>query len=164
MERERFAEQAEAPAKLQTAKDPVFRLMEEADAASASALEKKSSAEAWSEKSYRDAVRDANALYVVAQSGERIVGCCGLWISFEEADVCNVVVDSDFRRKGIAERMLCFLMEKGKEAGVSNFTLEVRTGNEGAIRLYEKLGFVTEGVRKGFYDNPKEDALIMWKR
>lgn len=164
MEMERFAERTEALVKVQDVKMPVFRLMEEADAASAAALEKESSAEAWSEKSYRDAVNDTNALYVVAQSGERIVGCCGLWISFEDADVCNVVVDSGFRRKGIAERMLCFLMEKGKEAGVSNFTLEVRKGNEGAIRLYEKLGFVTEGIRKGFYDNPKEDALIMWKR
>ena len=56
------------------------------------------------------------------------------------------------------------LLEEGKARGIRAFTLEVRVENAGAIQLYEELGFRSEGVRKGFYDLPKEDALIMWKR
>ena len=60
--------------------------------------------------------------------------------------------------------MLLKLMEEGYRMGVEAFTLEVRKSNEAAIHLYEKLGFVTEGIRKNFYEEPTEDALIMWKR
>ena len=60
--------------------------------------------------------------------------------------------------------MLTELMRLAKQRGVKDFTLEVRSGNEAAIRLYEKLGFQMEGIRKGFYSNPREDALILWKR
>ena len=144
--------------------DIVFRLMEETDAAAAAQLEARVSSEAWSEKSYRDAVNNSDTVYVAVLHEQTLIGCCGLWISLEDADVCNVVVEREYRRQGIAEKMLIFLMEKGREAGVENFTLEVRSGNIPAIRLYEKLGFVVEGIRKGFYSDPKEDALIMWKR
>ena len=60
--------------------------------------------------------------------------------------------------------MLEYLLEKGRNAGVEAFILEVRKSNENAIHLYEKLGFVTEGIRKNFYEKPVEDGLIMWKR
>ena len=60
--------------------------------------------------------------------------------------------------------MLKVLMEEGCKRGINAFTLEVRAGNAPAIHLYEKLGFVQEGIRPGFYERPKEDAIIMWKR
>ena len=93
-----------------------------------------------------------------------MAGCCGLWQSFEDADICNVAVDQTLRRQGIGEQLLLFLMENGKKRGVKNFTLEVRRSNEAAIGLYHKLGFLDEGVRPNFYDSPKEDALILWKK
>lgn len=68
------------------------------------------------------------------------------------------------RGKGIGKQMLLKLMEEGTGMGVEAFTLEVRKSNGSAIHLYESLGFVTEGVRKNFYEDPVEDALIMWKR
>lgn len=142
----------------------IFRRMEEADTARAAQMEAEASREAWSQKSYRDALANENAYYLVAQQGGSVIACCGFWQSFEEADICNVVVEESFRRRGIARRMLLALMQEGKARGIEHFTLEVRSGNVPAIRLYEKLGFITEGVRKGFYENPKEDALIMWKR
>ncbi|MGN1170141.1 MAG: GNAT family N-acetyltransferase, partial [Lachnospiraceae bacterium] len=76
----------------------------------------------------------------------------------------NVAVHPDCRNRGIAGVMLAELLHRGSLMGIEAFTLEVRAGNGSAIRLYEKAGFVTEGIRKGFYDEPKEDALIMWKR
>ena len=60
--------------------------------------------------------------------------------------------------------MLNILMREAREDGVQAFTLEVRAGNKIAINLYESLGFRTEGVRRGYYDHPKEDGLIMWQR
>ena len=60
--------------------------------------------------------------------------------------------------------MLLQLLDEGRKMGAKEFTLEVRVSNAGAIHVYESLGFVTEGVRKNFYEEPTEDALIMWKR
>lgn len=141
-----------------------FRVMEMQDAPAAAHIEAASSREPWSQRSYEDALSNENACYIVAELQGRIVGCCGLWQSFEDADICNVAVEESCRRKGIALQMLRFLMALGEKRGAAHFTLEVRSGNTAAIRLYEKLGFRTEGVRKGFYQNPKEDALIMWRR
>lgn len=141
-----------------------FRRMEVRDTPAAAQIEAASSREPWSRKAYEDALSNENACYVVAELEGRVVGCCGLWQSFEEADICNVVVEKSCRKRGIALQMLEFLMELGRQRGAVHFTLEVRSGNAAAVSLYEKLGFLTEGVRKGFYQNPKEDALIMWKR
>ena len=94
----------------------------------------------------------------------KIVGMCGVKKIFEEGEISNVAVHPDFRGKGISRKMLNILMREAREDGVQAFTLEVRAGNGIAINLYESLGFRTEGVRRGYYDHPKEDGLIMWKR
>ena len=141
-----------------------FRRMQPPDAAAVAALEEACSREAWSVKAYLNALANENACYLVAELDGCIVGCCGLWQSFSDADICNVAVHPAHRRRHVAKRMLTALMEEGKKRGVAFFTLEVRKGNDAAVRLYEKLGFVTEGVRRRFYQNPPEDALIMWKR
>lgn len=138
--------------------------MTAADCEAAAALEASCSAEAWSAKAFADAAADPNALYIAAWLDNQMVGCCGLWQSFEEADICNVAVDESCRRRGIAQKMLEQLMLSGRERGILHFTLEVRSKNAPAIRLYEKLGFTAEGVRRRFYENPADDALIMWKR
>jgi len=101
---------------------------------------------------------------MVAVYNETVLGVCGYLESFGEADICNVSVDKSYQNKGIATKMLECLMKEGADKGVVAYTLEVRAGNKSAIHLYEKLGFVSEGIRPGFYERPKEDALIMWKR
>ncbi len=76
-----------------------------------------------------------------------------------------MAVCPESRRNGIARMLLKKVLEDGKDRiGLQDFTLEVRAGNEAAIRLYESEGFRNEGVRPGFYRNPEEDAWIMWKR
>ena len=118
----------------------------------------------WSENAFLEEVRRKDRLFVVAYAEDKPAGYCGLIPSFDEGDITNVAVSPDMRRMGIAEKMLSALMEWGGEMGVSDFTLEVRKSNVGAIALYEKLGFVSEGIRKNFYEKPSEDAVIMWKR
>lgn len=141
-----------------------FRRLGKKDAQPAAELESSCLLEAWSLSAWQAGLADPNAFYAGAFLGEKLVGCCGFWQSFEDADVCNVAVAPFVRRQKIGERLLLFLMEEGRKRGAENFTLEVRSSNTAALSLYVKLGFVQEGVRKGFYESPREDALILWKR
>jgi len=120
----------------------------------------------WHKESFIEMIENKDALYLVADDEERgVVACCGVRSIVGEGDISNVVVHPDFRKKGIAYDMLTQLISRGeKDFGIKEFTLEVRLSNMGAIHLYEKLGFVSEGIRKNFYEEPVEDALIMWKR
>ncbi len=119
---------------------------------------------AWTEKDFAETTAIEYAYYLIAEEEGKIVGACGYRDMCGEACITNVCVIPEERRKGIAERMLHSLISHGKEAGVNAFTLEVRSKNAAAIELYNKLGFVSEGVRPGFYEEPKDDAVIMWLR
>ena len=120
----------------------------------------------WHKESFIEMIENKDALYLVADDEcAGVIGCCGVRSIVGEGDITNVVVHPDFRKKGVAYEMLSQLLLRGeKDFGIKEFTLEVRYSNMGAIHLYEKLGFVSEGVRKNFYEEPLEDALIMWKR
>lgn len=128
------------------------------------AMEKKIFTEPWSLTSFRTMLGNPYSLYLTARADGKLAGYCGLFQSFEDACIQNVAVGEEYRDRGIATAMLGRLMELGKERGILNYTLEVRISNAPAIRVYEKLGFITEGRRKNFYSLPTEDAFIMWKR
>lgn len=95
---------------------------------------------------------------------ERLIGYGILCEVAGEGTIMNLAVDASKRRCGAGGLLLKRLMEEGRKKGSEDFTLEVRASNLPAIRLYEGAGFVTEGVRKGYYEKPREDALIMWRR
>ena len=128
------------------------------------ALEEEVFSMPWHRESFQEMIEDKNACYLVALHQEEVVGACGLRNIVGDGEITNVVTAKSMRGKGIGRQMLLELMEEGTKMGVEAFTLEVRKGNTAAIHLYESLGFVTEGVRKNFYEKPVEDALIMWKR
>ena len=115
----------------------------------------------WTREGFEGALATPGNLYITACLEERTVGYCGLYRSFEEGEIVNVAVHPDFRRRGIGEEMMRFLIRKGKEQGITRFILEVREGNESAIALYRKLGFSCLGLRKDFYEKPRENAWIM---
>lgn len=122
----------------------------------------------WHKESFIEMIENKDALYLVAewkQMPGKVIASCGLLSIVGEGDITNVVVHPDARRSGVAYYMLTELLSRGeKEFGIKEFTLEVRQSNINAIRLYEKLGFLQEGVRKNFYEAPIEDGIIMWKR
>lgn len=126
--------------------------------------------DAWTEDDFRESLCCDYAVYVVARDMQEgnddrpAIACAGVRNMCGDGDITNVMVEEKYRRQGIAEGLLSYLFEEGRSIGVRNFTLEVRRSNTGAIRLYEKMGFVPEGIRPGFYDAPKEDAVIFWKR
>ena len=118
----------------------------------------------WSVNAFAALADDKNSIFIVAEEDGQIIGGCGLTHILDEGDIHNVMVASAYRSRGIAAMMLERLLSEGQKQGINAFTLEVRVSNETAIRVYEKLGFVSEGVRPKFYEKPVEDALIMWKR
>lgn len=119
---------------------------------------------AWSRESLQAALQNENALYLAAVEDGVLLGFCGIWQSFEDGEIMNVAVRPTARRRGCGRALLQELFIRAGVRGISNFTLEVREGNLPAVRLYESLGFETAGVRKDFYEGPRENALILWKR
>lgn len=140
----------------------VIRRMTIEDISQVAAIEKESFSMPWSEKSFADALADDNNIYVVALFEDNIVGYCGMWGCAGEGQIYNVCVSKAMRGKGIGKDLFKSFLEEGKNVGLTAFTLEVRVSNKNAISLYEKYGFENAGIRKNFYDNPKEDAMIMW--
>ena len=119
--------------------------------------------EAWSEKSVTSELTNVLSLWLVAMEENAVAGYVGSQTVMDETDMMNVAVHPDYRRKGIAEALVISLVEALKEKGSHCLTLEVRASNAPAIALYEKLGFQQIGLRKNYYHNPKEDALILRK-
>ena len=127
-------------------------------------LEEEAFSMPWHRESFLEMIQNKDACYLVGILDGVVVASCGLRNIVGDGEITNVVTNAGMRGKGIGRKMLLKLMEEGVNMGVEAFTLEVRKSNVGAIHLYESLGFVTEGIRKNFYEEPVEDALIMWKR
>lgn len=118
----------------------------------------------WSRNSFMEELTTNHmAMYFVAISADRVVGYGGLWKVFDEGHITNIAVHPEFRRCGVGSRIMDKLLEMCDDSGIRSLTLEVRKSNLAAQRLYEKYGFKAEGVRKGYYSDTGEDALIMWK-
>ena len=144
----------------------IVRRMREEDILQAVEIEKIAFSRPWSKSVFKATLLLPYAAYYVAVEEEtgRVVGLCGVKKIFEEGDISNVAVRPEYRKKGIARKMLDLLMREARQDGVREFTLEVRAGNTAAVTLYESLGFLTEGIRPRFYDHPVEDCRIMWLR
>lgn len=101
-------------------------------------------------------------VYVVARVGPAVVGYGGLMLVADDGHITTLAVDPRWHRMRIGTRLLHTLSQAGIERGAKNLTLEVRVSNEPAQRLYRSFGFAPAGIRKGYYAETNEDALIMW--
>ena len=115
--------------------------------------------DAWSEKAFSDELKNPSATVFVALSGDEVVGFGGVQHILDEAYITNIAVKKDFRRKGVGNALLSAIINHSEKCRF--VTLEVRVSNSAAIKLYEKSGFVSQGIRKRFYSHPTEDANIM---
>lgn len=117
----------------------------------------------WSKDSFLSELSNSLAKYfsVFNEEGE-LIAYAGCWQILEEAHVTNIAVTPKYRRNHIAEALLKTIIDNCYKNMVKFITLEVRAGNTAAIALYEKYGFKSLGVRKGYYQDNNEDALIMW--
>lgn len=117
----------------------------------------------WSESAISGELKNPLSLWLVAVDEDVLVGYIGSQSVMGEADMMNVAVNPEYRRQGIAERLVLSLIDQLDANGVSSLTLEVRASNEVAIALYDKLSFTQVGRRPNYYSKPKEDALILRK-
>ena len=118
---------------------------------------------AWSENSVASELTNPLSLWLVAVDENQVVGYVGSQTVCGETDMMNVAVTADYRRKGLGELLVQALVTELQAIDSHSLTLEVRASNVPAISLYEKLGFTQTGLRKNYYRNPREDALIMRK-
>lgn len=142
----------------------VIRRLEERDLPAVSRLEEENFSMPWSMEDFREMAEHPDALYLVASDGDVICGTCGVRNISGDGEITNVVIREEYRGSGLAQHMLRELISQGSAMGINAFTLEVRKGNKTAIHVYEKLGFVSAGIRPGFYEKPTEDAVVMWRR
>ncbi len=154
-------------------------------------IEKLCNSAPWSERSFRGELDNPQSVFLVAlasasrretgqgspepsppapspfsrrDKGEgEVVAYAGLWVVVDEGHITTVAVDPDHRRQGIGKRLIQELLKRGEAKGVECATLEVRASNEGAIQMYEQLGFKQAATRRNYYPDNREDAVIMWK-
>lgn len=119
---------------------------------------------AWDRESFKNELQNGLARYVVAVIDNVAVGFGGMWLIIDEGHITNIGVHPEYRGIGIGDKILASLISICKEENICSMTLEVRASNYIAQNLYKKYGFVSEGIRKAYYEDNKEDALIMWKR
>ncbi|PGS50510.1 ribosomal protein S18-alanine N-acetyltransferase [Bacillus sp. AFS041924] len=140
-----------------------FRKMNEEDLDQIMEIEKKSFATPWTyDAFYNELYSNQFANYIIAEVDETIIGYCGLWVIIDEGHITNIAILPDYRGKGLGEKLLRAVMETAKGLGAETLTLEVRVSNDVAKGLYRKLGFQDGGIRKSYYTDNYEDALVMW--
>ncbi|MGI9953485.1 ribosomal protein S18-alanine N-acetyltransferase [Moorellaceae bacterium AZ2] len=128
------------------------------------AIERASFPSPWPRSSFlNELFANDYARYYVCLHGDRVIGYAGMWIILDEAHITNIAIHPDFRGQRLGELLLKTLMQEAVNLGADRMTLEVRVSNLPAQRLYERLGFVRAGIRKGYYNDNHEDAIIMWK-
>ncbi|MCH1638712.1 ribosomal protein S18-alanine N-acetyltransferase [Paenibacillus timonensis] len=117
----------------------------------------------WSEEAFRNELTHNHfARYQIMEIQGRPIGYAGMWTILDEAHVTNIAVRTAYRGRHLGEKLLRRMMEWAAELGMVRMTLEVRVSNTVARALYEKMGFAPAGVRKGYYSDNHEDAIIMW--
>jgi ribosomal-protein-alanine N-acetyltransferase len=117
----------------------------------------------WSRSMFASELAKASSVCIGAFDADRLIGYVVNSRYVDAWHIMNVAVDPDFRRRGVATRLLEQVFELTKDDQRRGYTLEVRVSNDRAIDLYERLGFVRQGIRRGYYTDNREDALIMWK-
>ena len=127
-------------------------------------IEQSAFSEPWSKASFISEIDNPLCTYLVALKDGQPVGYIGMWGVIDEGHITNIAIAGEHRQEGIATRLLNSLEGIAKQKNIQALTLEVRESNTVARNLYRKLGFVQEGVRKNYYKNPQEHALVLWKQ
>jgi [ribosomal protein S18]-alanine N-acetyltransferase len=126
------------------------------------AIERASYSHPWSEESLRSAIEDVPGTRIaVLRSGREPLAYCISQVAADEVQVLNLAVHPEHRRRGLARRLLNVALRAASQQGARTAWLEVRESNESALALYRGFGFELRGVRRGYYESPREDALVL---
>lgn len=145
-------------------KELIVRPAEEKDIEGIAEMEILCFSTPWSQDSIRQEILSNElAHYIVAEMDGQVIGYVGVWQILDEGHITNVAVRPEYRGNQIGSTLIAVMLEVGKQIGMVRFTLEVRSSNEPAKALYRKFGFKEAGLRKGYYEDNGEDAVIMWR-
>lgn len=116
----------------------------------------------WSKDSFINELKNPLAHYLVATLNNQVVGFVGAWVVVGEGNITNIAVSPNFRGQGIANLLMDNILKLCRKNDTKEMNLEVRVSNIAAQKLYEKFGFIKEGIRKKYYEDNKEDAILMY--
>lgn len=140
-----------------------FRKMTIYDVNEVYEIEKQSFTLAWTKEAFeQEMLKNEFAYYVLAETQEGVVGYCGMWLVMDEAHITNIAISPKERGKKFGEALMREAIKTAKAQGAKLMTLEARVSNIAALNLYKKLGFKNGGIRKGYYTDNQEDAIVMW--
>lgn len=117
----------------------------------------------WSEQAFANEMENNLAYYSVMLDDEDVIGYYGMWRVLDEGHITNIAIHPNYRRKGLGSRMIAHMIQTAEDANVHHLTLEVRASNTPAQGLYAKYGFKPSGLRRRYYSDNNEDAIIMTK-
>ncbi len=138
-----------------------IRRMKPEDAQRVSYMEQQIFSQPWSCQGFLDALASESVIFLVAEAEGELLGYCGMYCAADEGEITNVAVGEACRGSGVGRRLMEQILSEAREVGICNVILEVRLSNAVAIHLYESLGFSIQGIRKNFYENPREDGYVM---
>ncbi len=141
-----------------------YREMTEKDLDAVVIVENQSFSSPWTRQAFNDELENQLAYYLLAIFDDRVVGYVGMWLILDEAHITNVAVLPSYRKLGIGKCMMRKALDIAKAKGALSMTLEVRPSNAVALVLYKNIGFENAGLRKKYYEDTQEDAIIMWLR
>ena len=140
-----------------------IRLMEERDLDAIMEVEKQCFTVPWSREAfYNELHQNRFAHYLILEEEGNVIGYCGAWLVVDEAHITNIAVLPAYQGRGLGKVLLTSMMEECKLRAIERMTLEVRESNLVAQSLYRKLGFVEGAIRKNYYSDNQEDAIVMW--
>ncbi|RKN82278.1 ribosomal protein S18-alanine N-acetyltransferase [Paenibacillus ginsengarvi] len=126
-------------------------------------IEKEAFTTPWTEAAFHNELTNNQfAHYLIMELDGLIIGYGGMWLILDEAHITNIAIRAAYRGRKLGERLMIQLQSAAVFLGAERITLEVRTSNVIAQRLYAKMGFIPAGLRKGYYTDNGEDAIIMW--
>jgi len=141
---------------------PVIRPMEVADIDRVASIASASFSSAWQASTFASLIaRPGVEMWVLEHPSEGVVGYSVLWCTLDHGELANIAVAAGHRGRGWGALLLERILDVGRAAGVVSVFLEVRASNHAAVHLYERFGFAQIGVRKRYYHDPREDALVM---
>ena len=141
----------------------IVRNMQLSDAGEIARLEKCAFSDAWTEKGILDTFHQQQAFVVVGEMNEKVVGYCIMYYVLDEGEIARIAVDDTCKRQGVGRAILNQVECVCKEKAITRILLDVRESNETARAFYRDYGFAEDGIRKNFYEMPKEHAVLMSK-
>lgn len=141
----------------------IVRNMIESDVEEIASMESAIFSDAWTARSIEETYNQSQAFIVTAELNDKLAGYCIVYFALDEGEIARIAVDNGLRRQGVGRKLLEQVEIICKEKGITRLMLDVRESNESARDFYKSLDFEEDGVRKNFYEMPKEDAVLMSK-